>query len=164
MRKQLILTAVFIFFICFSGFSSLRAESMFAVESESAKIAVTCQKAAIVNRLVLLKFSAEWCPWCVDMKKIFQERCLISALKGYELVEIDVGKRIMVKGKKIYEKNLGLMKKYAEKIFVPQLIILDTQGRVVARLNPDDYERKSPEGNDPAKLAGLLNHYRRPLK
>ena len=119
-------------------------------------IADACQTSAKNQCPVLLKFSAEWCPWCVDMKKIFQEKRMVDVLKGFELVELDVGKRIMVDGKKQYEKHFELMKKYAEKVFIPQLIVLDSQGKVLARLNPDDYEKKNPEGNDPEKLANIL--------
>jgi len=122
-----------------------------------------CAVAAASRNLVLVKFGADWCPWCRDMEKIFREPVMVEALKKFEFVDLDVGKRSIVDGKKRYERHYDLMMTYARKAFIPQLFILDKKGRLVARLNPVDYERTSgPEGNDPEKLAKLLSRYNLP--
>ncbi|MFZ2956625.1 MAG: thioredoxin family protein [Candidatus Ozemobacteraceae bacterium] len=143
------------------------AHRVYAGESDSGQglIDQACAVAAAHRTLVLVKFGAEWCPWCRDMKKVFQEPVMVDVLKHFELVELDVGKRSIVDGKKSYERHFDLMMKYARKAFIPQLFILDKKGRFVARLNPEDYERTAkPEGNDPARLAKILSRYRLPQK
>ncbi|HEY9068947.1 MAG TPA: thioredoxin family protein [Candidatus Ozemobacteraceae bacterium] len=130
--------------------------------SGQAMIDQACATAAAHRNLVLVMFTAEWCPWCRDMKKAFQEPVLVEALKKFELVELDVGKRSIVDGKKRYERHFDLMMRYARTAFIPQLFVLDWKGRLVARLDPADYERANPEGNDPARLARILNRYRLP--
>lgn len=132
------------------------------VASGQIQIDQACAAAAEHRTLVLVKFGAGWCPWCRDMEKIFEEPVLVEALKHFERVDLDVGKRTRVDGKKRYEKHFDLMMKYAREAFIPQLFILDKKGRLVARLNPADYERTSPEGNDPEKLARILGRYRLP--
>ncbi len=164
MKKNAGFAGFFSLVFLFFGVVQLCGQTPAVIEKTSGQIIGDACKSAVSNkRHVLLKFSAEWCPWCVDMKKIFQEKSIQEALKGFELVELDVGKRVMVGDKKTYEKNYDVMMKYCEKAFIPQLIVLDPEGKVVARLNPDDYEKKDPEGNDPEKLAKiLLNHSLKP--
>ncbi|MBF0410350.1 MAG: thioredoxin family protein [Candidatus Riflebacteria bacterium] len=146
-------------FIFFTTFPLFGQNAMNTYKTGEEAIASACVSAANINRNVLLKFSADWCPWCVDMKKIFQEKKLAETLSNFELVELDVGKRIMENGKKRYERYFDLMQKYSSKAFIPQLVVLDSKGNVLANLNPDDYENEKEKGNDSGKLTKILEKY-----
>lgn len=157
-------TCIRLFFVLMTVLICLSTANA-AGETGSGREAIgrACAAAAANRTLVLVKFGAEWCPWCRDMDKIFREPVMVEALNTFEFVDLDVGKRSIVDGKKRYERHYDLMMQYARKAFIPQLFILDKKGRLVARLNPVDYERTSgPEGNDPEKLARVLSRYRLP--
>ncbi|MBF0544149.1 MAG: hypothetical protein HQM08_06940 [Candidatus Riflebacteria bacterium] len=157
MSSDRIFLAIFIAFLSACNlFSAIAATGTNGNKSDDQIITDACKAAKEKNCNILLKFSAKWCPWCVNLKKISQEKPLAEALKKFELVELDVGDKVMVNGKKQYKNFLELMQKYSPEVFIPQMIVLDCNGKVISRLNPDDYESKDQKGNDPEKLAKIL--------
>ena len=70
-----------LFFVVIAIFWSLAPSNAAETGSGEAAIDRACAAAAANRTLVLVKFGAEWCPWCRDMDKIFRDPVMAEAQK-----------------------------------------------------------------------------------
>jgi len=112
------------------------------------------------NKRVLLKFGANWCPWCHQLHKLLKEDPRVAAkLKAsYELVLIDVD---TVDGKKHNEK---VDAKYGNpmKLGLPVLVVLDAEGKQLTTQPTEVFEVE--DRHDPDKVLAFLEKWSPPRK
>lgn len=90
----------------------------------SADIAAALAAAAADGKPVLLDFSADWCPDCVVLARLFERPEFAEYLRGFHVVRIDVG---------YWNHNLDVAKLYGDPIAVgiPAVVLLSPAGRVL---------------------------------
>jgi len=112
-----------------------------------ARIKEACEAAKKANKLVLLHFSGDWCPWCRDMDKCLQQPEVSKAVEGFVRLKIDVGH---------FDKHQVVMQEYVDRLTVPAFVVLDAAGSRIAHPHSDLYEDKAKGVNDPARVAKAL--------
>jgi thioredoxin-related protein len=115
-----------------------------------AQIATAVEKAKRENQRVLIMFGGNWCPWCHRLHGLFKSDQDIAKtlLYEYQLVLVDIGRS---------DKNTDIVSGYGldlKKDGVPYLLVLDGEGKVVARQETGALE--SGDHHDPDKVAAFL--------
>ncbi len=116
-------------------------------------IAAAMARAKKDNKRVLLMFGGNWCGWCRKLHGLFGSDPDVSRalLYEYELVMVDIGR---------WDKNQDVAKEYGapKSAGVPFLIVLDYDGRVLARQETGVLEEG--DGHSPEKVLTFLNAYK----
>ena len=102
------------------------------------------------NKLVLLMFGADWCPWCHRLHHLFQSDPGVAALlaKRFVFVMVDAGERKS-------PLNQGLINQYGLKPYgLPALVVLDADGRPLSAQSSGVLEEG--KGHSPAKVTRYL--------
>ena len=112
------------------------------------------------NKRVLLKFGANWCVWCRQLHRLFeQDQRVAGKLKdGFVLVFIDVD---TVDGKK---HNEEVDRKYGNptKNGLPVLVVLDAEGQILVTQSTEPFEVE--DHHDPEKVLAFLSRWTPPTK
>jgi thioredoxin-related protein len=112
------------------------------------------------NKRILLKFGANWCPWCHQLHKLLKEdaRVVAKLKESYELVLIDVD---TIDGKKHNEK---VDAKYGNpmKLGLPVLVVLDADGKQLTTQSTEVFE--VDDHHDPEKVLAFLDKWAPPRK
>ncbi len=124
------------------------------------QIADALKIAAHDNRRVLLKFGANWCPWCHQLHRLFKEDARVAAKlkESYELVLIDVD---TVDGKK-HNENVDAKYGNPMKLGLPVLVILDSDGKQLTTQSTEVFEVE--DHHDPEKVLAFLDKWAPPRK
>jgi thioredoxin-related protein len=101
-----------------------------------AQITAAVEKAKRENQRVLVMFGGNWCGWCRKLHTLFDNDQHIAKTLRYEyqLVMLDIGR---------WDKNLDIVRGYdldLKKDGVPYLLVLDGDGKVVAKQNTGSLE------------------------
>lgn len=102
------------------------------------------------NKNILLQFGANWCGWCHKLHTLFDtDKTIHSKLqKDYVLVLVDVNKG----------HNSAFAAKYkADKLGLPCIVILDSQGQHLITKNTGELEEG--DHHSPAKVLAFLNQW-----
>ena len=117
-----------------------------------AQIATALKEAKTDNRRVLLMFGANWCSWCHKLHRTLREDAPIAARmkSSYRLVLIDINR----------DHNAGVSRKFIrnDNDGVPYLIVLDADGKVIARQETGALE--VGDHHDPAKVLAFLDRWK----
>lgn len=100
-------------------------------DSKPADYASTLAAAKKDGKLLLLKFTASWCPPCQEMKKAMKDDMLLrEEIKNYEVLEVDIDNA----------KNQALRDKFYPDGGIPFVIVLKPgdESRVTDMLGFDD--------------------------
>ena len=127
-----------------TGFASRQAQQPAKANDDATKaIAAALTKAKASKRYVLLNFGADWCGECRLMTKILAEPAIAKFLNAnFVAVKVEVGGRVGVNST---EKNLETTLKYGafttpKSIAIPFMVILDANGKVLARTNNGEWK------------------------
>ena len=88
------------------------------------------------QRHVLMNFGAEWCLECRLLERTLAEPAIAAVLDAnFIVVPVHVGRMV---GQNYAEQNIDLVRKYGlfkskEDTGIPYVVVLDSEGRVVAR-------------------------------
>jgi protein disulfide-isomerase len=88
-------------------------------------IAAALAKAKADRKHVLLDFGANWCPDCLVLAKLLEDKSVKPFLEAnFHLVKVNIGSRDM---------NLDIAQEYGNPIEkgIPAVVVLDPQGQVV---------------------------------
>ena len=116
-----------------------------------AQIAAAVNKAGAENRVVLLMFGGNWCPWCRRLHELFAADAAVRRLlaERYVLVLVDVGEK---PGQPL---NQDLVDLYRVKgLGYPALAVLDKQGQLLCAQSTGVLEKG--KGHDPARVLSFL--------
>jgi thiol:disulfide interchange protein len=114
------------------------------------EIKEACKKAKETDKFVLLDFYGSFCFWCIDMDKALQHPEVKKELTRFVYLKIDVGE---------FVRHGEIMKQYVDKLSVPALVILDSDGNKIVHLDADLNEDRVKKVNDPYRLAEALRKY-----
>lgn len=123
-----------------------------------ADIAAALKTAKKDDTRVLLVFGANWCGWCIKLHDTMRtNREIATQLRNeFEVVKVDIGQ---------FDKNLDLIEKFElplKTAGVPFLAVLDSAGKVVARVETSPLELDG--AHDPAKVLAMLKKHQVPAK
>jgi len=120
-------------------------------------IAAAITRAQTDQKRILLMFGGNWCPWCQRLHHLFETNATIKDYlhTHFELVLVDLGKR---------DHNMDVDEKYGypNKLGLPALVVLDSDGRQLCSQEtgslefPKDHQLR---GHDPEKVLQFLRSW-----
>lgn len=116
-----------------------------------AQIAAAVERAGRENRVILLMFGGNWCPWCHRLHELFAADGAIRRVlqDRYLVLLVDVGEK---PGQPL---NQDLVDRYRVKGFgYPALAVLDKGGKLLCAQSTGVLEKG--KGHDPAKVLNFL--------
>jgi thiol:disulfide interchange protein len=114
------------------------------------QLAQALQRAKKEDKRVLLQFGANWCGWCHKLHTLFETDKAISGTlqNGYIVVMVDMNKG----------HNGDFAAKYqADKIGLPCIVILDSEGKHLTTKNTGELEEG--DHHSPEKVLAFLNQW-----
>jgi len=109
------------------------------------------QQAASENKLVLVLFGANWCPWCQAFDKTMNAEPVKSYLeRTFVLAKIDVGH---------FDRNTDLSQQYMADLprkQIPFLVALSPDGTVIGKIQTKELEEG--QGYDSEKVLEALKN------
>jgi thioredoxin-related protein len=123
-----------------------------------ADIRTAAAEAANTNKHVLVVFGANWCKWCRRLHHLFTTPGEVKILldQNYQVVHVDVGR---------WNRNLDVTQSYNIQIKeagIPYLVVLDSEGRLLARQPSGPLGSDELSEYDSAKVARFLASWRPP--
>jgi thioredoxin-related protein len=116
------------------------------------QVATALRAAKTGKQRVLLMFGANWCGWCHKLHRTFREEAAVATRlkESYQLVLIDMNR----------DHNAAVSRQYGrpDNEGVPYLIVLDADGKVVARQETGALE--VGDHHDPAKVLAFLDRWK----
>lgn len=119
-----------------------------------AQIATALEAAQREHQRVLLLLGGNWCTWCHRLHTLFKENKDVARLlkSEYQLVPVDVGR---------FDKNTDIVSGYGlelKKTGVPFLVVLDSDGKVLAKQETGSLEKG--QAHDPDKVLAFLTKWK----
>jgi thiol-disulfide isomerase/thioredoxin len=131
---------------------------------QSAAFMKVAKKAKSDKKLVLVKFGADWCPWCISLNRLFNEKKFWSSL-DQKLVLKEVGlykynsRDKIESGESILEKLLSKNGKTRKEVKgVPFLAVVRPSDNKAVFIETGSLEdNSSGKGHDPDKVKAALD-------
>lgn len=114
------------------------------------------ERAQKKNKMILLIFGADWCPWCTALHELLEKNGKIRDFldKCYEVVFIDVGRK---------DKNMDINERYGNPIQfgLPVIVVLDGEGNYMTTQETGvlENEDQTTKGHNPEKVLTFLEKW-----
>lgn len=124
------------------------------------------KKAKASDKLVLVTFGAEWCPWCLSMNQVLNDNKVWKKLEA-KVLRSDIGiykydsRKQVETGRKVLDELLAINKKDpTDYKGIPLLAVVDPKTKKTIFINSGDLEKntKKKKGHDKAKVTEVILH------
>lgn len=126
----------------------------------------TLKKAIETDKLVLVTFGAEWCPWCLSMNQVLSDKKVWKKLQA-KVVRSDIGiymsnsRKPAESGRKVLDELFKVNEKNpSDYKGIPLLAVVNPKTKKTIFINSGDLEKntKKKKGHDKAKVTEVILH------